>query len=171
MSIAAVNWARQAGLKGPPQVVLLILATHHNAASGQCNPSLKTIAREAGVGLSSVKRAIEYLSACSLVRVEPQFVDGGRSTSQFWLRVGTKSAPVPRQAKSPSQPRVNLPPEPPEDSPPQPTRYAPPQPRVDLALSAHVGLQKGESTYGPTELGQDCEAGALRLIAGGRRYV
>jgi DNA-binding transcriptional MocR family regulator len=166
MSISTLSWARRAGLKGPPQAVLLILASHHNGAGGQCNPSLTTIAREAGVSLSTVKRALDYLSACGLLQVQPRFVNGGRVTSQFRLRIGAKAASGPRQGRAPTQPQVNPPPEPPVGSPPQPTYYAPPQPRVGPPSSGHSEPQKGEGTHRTAELSQEGEIKRRRVTIG-----
>lgn len=139
MSSTAIRWALDAGMSGPAQAVLLVLAIHHNAKTGQCNPSLKTISRESGFGVSTVKRALNDLEAAGLAHVEEQFQDSVRAPSQCWLKVGAEAGGQPRAG-----------------SPRQPTHYAPRQPRAGSGGSAQSGLQN-KGTLSKNEEGSASE--------------
>lgn len=45
------------------KLVALMLIWHRNKHTGKCNPSAKTIARESGLGIATVKRAFSSLQA------------------------------------------------------------------------------------------------------------
>ena len=64
-----IDRARKQGLQGPQQSILVILATHYNEKKGTF-PSLKTLARESGFGLTTVKKAVRSLEANKILRVE-----------------------------------------------------------------------------------------------------
>lgn len=62
MSIQAVGWVfEHSRSKGIARLVLLSLANHHNAGTGQCNPGQRRIAHEAGISPSTVSDAIHRL--------------------------------------------------------------------------------------------------------------
>ena len=62
MSFNATAWAwRQTHIKGMPKLVLLALADFYNDATGQCNPSLQTLADKIGVSKRSAWTNLETL--------------------------------------------------------------------------------------------------------------
>ena len=64
MSLDALTWARAQRVGNPlGKAVLINLADHHNAKTGQCNPSEQTIARETEMGESTVRKHVRTLEA------------------------------------------------------------------------------------------------------------
>jgi len=82
MSFRATEWAYSVReLSGPEKAVLLCLAWHHNAKTGECFPGTSLIAEETCLGLSTVKKALASLIAKGLIeRMERK---GSRSAA--WI--------------------------------------------------------------------------------------
>ena len=55
---------------GAARIVLLVIAEHANAATGECWPSEARIARRAGVHPATVRRSIHDLEAAGLIAVD-----------------------------------------------------------------------------------------------------
>ena len=70
MSIQAVAWALDhSQSRGVDRLVLIALANHANGETGQCWPSQRTIAREAGVATGTVSEALKRLTEIGEVEI------------------------------------------------------------------------------------------------------
>lgn len=69
MSNKALYWARVEvrGLNPSAKLVLMMLADHKNETTGECFPSIPTLAAETGLSESGVKLAIKELEAAKLL--------------------------------------------------------------------------------------------------------
>ncbi|GLR56215.1 helix-turn-helix domain-containing protein [Rhizobium indigoferae] len=82
MSHDAVQWARRQPLGDPvAKNVLVALAEHHNAKSGQCNPKVATICLETDYSERAVRKALTKLKQAGLIRVE----GGGKAGNSYQL--------------------------------------------------------------------------------------
>lgn len=61
MSHVATAWAIRQELPALQKLVLILLADRHNADTGVCFPSIKRVARDAGMSEKSVRRAVGEL--------------------------------------------------------------------------------------------------------------
>lgn len=85
MSLNALAWAFDQPLKAREKTVLLALANCHNAATGQCNPSIDYLARMAGVNRRTVIRAVTVLVEAGLIKVRKHVVRGRKLANQYQL--------------------------------------------------------------------------------------
>ncbi|MGR9057806.1 helix-turn-helix domain-containing protein [Rhizobium leguminosarum] len=82
MSHDAVQWARRQPLGDPvAKNVLVALAEHHNAKSGQCNPKVATICLETDYSERAVRKALTKLKQAGLIRVK----GGGKAGNSYQL--------------------------------------------------------------------------------------
>lgn len=92
MNYRAVGWAYDLPLKGSPKPVLTALADMADEANS-CYPGQDTIARMSGLSTRTVRRALDSLEACGLIRREERRDRlGHRTSDRYWLEVG-KSLP------------------------------------------------------------------------------
>jgi hypothetical protein len=85
-------------IKGPPRAVLMALADRAND-SGKCWPSLATIAKDAGVCLSSVKVALRKLRASGLVTWTHTTTEAGDAGCNIYhIAVGGRAGDAPPRA-------------------------------------------------------------------------
>lgn len=88
MSIRALAWAMRQELPATTKMVLIVLADHHNSETGQCNPSIKRIAKVAGADDSTVKRHISKLDQAALLTIKQNDrSDGSRTSNTYILEV------------------------------------------------------------------------------------
>jgi len=67
------------------KTVYMYLKDRSNA-QGECWPAIKTIARDTSMSVSTVKRAIEDLLKCGLLRKERRYREnGGNSSNRYFL--------------------------------------------------------------------------------------
>jgi len=95
MSYQASDWAMaQPTGNAAAKLVLLILAHHRNHKTGQCYPSIATIARESGLSDRGVRNAIARLVKLKLVELR-----GSRTRRHYHLNVAAPApgADVPRE--------------------------------------------------------------------------
>lgn len=92
MSVKATNWAYSVGelfdLTASERLVLLALSHRHNQATGQCNPSLDTLARMAGLTERRTRSAIASLEAKKLVRRHVRTINGRQRSNDYQLFLG-----------------------------------------------------------------------------------
>lgn len=70
MSREAVTWALECSAsRGLDRLVLIVLAHHRNHLTGACYPSMRTIAREAGISLGKVAQSVATLVAMGELEV------------------------------------------------------------------------------------------------------
>ena len=106
MSNQAINWAISQPIRGPKKAVLVALANRANKDSRQCWPSHKLIASEAGVAVSTAKKALNGLRERGLIDwTQRPDGKGGLSSNLYTLlypqpgddrppgREGAKSSP------------------------------------------------------------------------------
>lgn len=71
MSTEAVAWVLENSMaKGLDRLVLISLAFHANHKTGACFPSMRTIAREAGVSIGKVAKSIAHLVSLGELAIE-----------------------------------------------------------------------------------------------------
>jgi hypothetical protein len=94
---------------------LVVIKSHLNRKTGQCNPSYNTLAKEAGVDRSTIIRYVKRLKAVNLIDPHLRFrEDGGYGANQYHFSASGDKPPEPEQAAATRQP---LPPEEPETPP------------------------------------------------------
>lgn len=88
MSTQAIRWARRQRTGSPvSKAVLYVLADHHNAGSGLCCPSTRTIAEEADTDQRTVRRHLDALAERGLVA----WTGGnGRGRNRYVLALGSE---------------------------------------------------------------------------------
>jgi DNA-binding MarR family transcriptional regulator len=88
MSAKATRWALGSGAGGSAQAVLLALAAHHSARTGECRPSLKTLCATSGVTRPTVCKALDALRSAGLVTwTKGADARGQRATNLYSLRL------------------------------------------------------------------------------------
>ena len=86
MSWRATAWAYDLELPGLTKMVLLTLAEHHNAETGQCNPKVKRIAYKAGMSERSAERHLAELVKLGLIQIKHNYrEDGSKRNSDYIL--------------------------------------------------------------------------------------
>lgn len=101
MSVEASAWARGAPVKGSAKAVLMLLASRHNHQTGQCNPSLATIAADAGLSRQTVVSALTKLAAAGLIAwTKAAGARGHRAPNRYELRV-SEGVGQPARVQSP----------------------------------------------------------------------
>jgi DNA-binding transcriptional MocR family regulator len=92
MSIQAIAWVLDhSQAMGTDRLVLIALANHYNASTGECYPGQRQVAHEANVDQSTVARSVRRLIALGEVEATP---GRGRATTKYhlpWLASGTRS--------------------------------------------------------------------------------
>lgn len=110
MSIRAIKWAHSVlpVIDLPPTevAVLLILSFHHNDKTGDCFPSMQTIAESAGVTSRRVQQAVVRLCEWSLIKKKRGGTSQGNASNRYTLfgkpkrpRETGKRVPDQRQMK------------------------------------------------------------------------
>lgn len=74
------------GLTRSEKFLLLILADYHNAETGQCDPTLKRLGRDALMTERAAQIVIKSLEEKGFIQVETRWKpDGGYDSNQYWL--------------------------------------------------------------------------------------
>lgn len=85
MSRDAMNlvWSlgRSHRLNSGQQLVLAKLADHHNAKTGQCNPSLKRLATDLVISRAMIHKHLSHLKKIGLI----DWKTGGSKSNQYWF--------------------------------------------------------------------------------------
>jgi len=76
---------KQTGIKPAAKIVLYWLADHHNAETGQCNPSISRLAKCCEMSRRSVETHIATLERAGLVTRKPMRRDQGGKTSNAYI--------------------------------------------------------------------------------------
>src|SRR2546421_10030604 len=89
--------------------VLVVIKSHLNQKTGQCNPTYKPLAKEAGVDRSTMIRYVKRLKAVNLIDPQLWFRDdGGNAANHYHFSVSGEQPPEPEKVSANRQP---LPPE------------------------------------------------------------
>ena len=75
-------------LDAPERLIFLVLASHYNRSSGQCNPSLARLVRLSGLSRRTVIRRLETLEEKGLIRREHRTDAAGRRASNGYALAG-----------------------------------------------------------------------------------
>lgn len=88
MSFQAMAWAAAQRTGSPSKkLVLLMLASHHNGHTGQCNPSHKRLADECDMSLSTVIRALSDLEKEGFVKVRRKTKNKIKQSNDYKLLI------------------------------------------------------------------------------------
>lgn len=88
MSFQAMAWAAAQKTGAPSnKLVLLMLASHHNGHTGQCNPSHKRLAEECDMSVSTVIRAIASLEEGGFIKVRKKTKDKIKQSNDYKLLI------------------------------------------------------------------------------------
>lgn len=100
MSTIAMSWAMAQELTTVTKMILVALADHHNAETGQCNPSVKRICHVAGTTPRTVATHIKSLTVSGHLTVTPAArTDGSQTSNDYHL---TLSAGAPATSDPPA---------------------------------------------------------------------
>src|SRR5438067_10859021 len=103
------NIARAAHIGLAVLGALVVIKSHLNQKTGQCNPSYNTLAKEAGVDRSTMIRYVKRLKAVNLIDPRLRFRDdGGYGANQYHFSASGGEPPEPETVSTTRQP---LPPE------------------------------------------------------------
>ncbi|MEE4381986.1 MAG: helix-turn-helix domain-containing protein [Pseudomonadales bacterium] len=107
MSRVVMDWAVQCRTENPLQkLILMLLADHHNATTGRCDPSYRRLADRACCSVRTVQRCIRALEQQGLIAVCRR----PHQTCQFEILVPEAgSRRETRPAESPRRPRSENP--------------------------------------------------------------
>ena len=76
---------------------LVVIKSHLNQKTGQCNPSYTTLAHEAGVDRSTMIRYVKRLKAINLIEPHLRFRDdGGYAANHYHFQAGGTKPPLPQ---------------------------------------------------------------------------
>lgn len=99
--------AFQSDLKPRARLVLHCLALHSNK-EGQCFPSIKTIAKECGYSVNTIKRALDDLVEAGFVVKEARFdterKHGGQTSNLYTLNVVQPKAELVKESVKSEEP-------------------------------------------------------------------
>jgi hypothetical protein len=86
MSTIAMSWAMAQEITTVTKMILVALADHHNAETGQCNPSVKRICHVAGTTPRTVATHIKSLTISGHLTVTPAArTDGSQTSNDYHL--------------------------------------------------------------------------------------
>ena len=89
MSLRAINWAHSvlpvADLRPTEAAVLLTLAYHHVDKTGECFPSIETLAAHACAGERRTKQAIATLREWNLIKWKRGGTKAGNASNKYTL--------------------------------------------------------------------------------------
>jgi replication initiation and membrane attachment protein DnaB len=90
---------------GPHAVAIYyVLRRHANRETGQCWPSISTIAQKLKINNSTVKRHIQKLVDIGLAIIEPRWSEKGDRTSNLYTLRDPASKPETKTAPPPGEP-------------------------------------------------------------------
>jgi biotin operon repressor len=89
MSFDAMRWAAAQQAPTLPKMVLLVLANKANF-SGECWPSMATLAREAGISRRHVIRCLKKLRELGLIDVQQRIKDNHFTSNMYKLKLVEK---------------------------------------------------------------------------------
>jgi hypothetical protein len=98
LSVYHLSLVRSATIKGPARAILIVLADHANDA-GECWLGHARIAKESGLGQSTVRKHLILMKAAGVIDWQERFTDAGdRDTNLYKINLGgglPRSAPTP----------------------------------------------------------------------------
>lgn len=113
MSIQAVAWVLESSQsRGLARLVLISLANHHNAGTGQCNPGQRLISQEAGISPGSVPAQIRKLVGLGELVVEQPGTSHRSAQYRITFAQHASEAPVVFAQEPSESDTVTLNPEP-----------------------------------------------------------
>lgn len=97
MSLIALSWAmEQFDLGISEKMVLVVLANHHNAETGQCNPSIPRIAHYSGCSDRTVQRSLSELIKQGRIAISTASrFDGSQTSHAYDLLLGVTNCHPP----------------------------------------------------------------------------
>ncbi len=87
MSFTHMAWASNKILPTREKITLLVLANRMNGKSGRCDPSHATLAEDAGMSVTSVKRALDQLQEHHLITIIPRWRGAVQLPNQYNLHL------------------------------------------------------------------------------------
>jgi len=156
MSIRAIKWAHQVLplLDLPPteRMTLVVLAYHHNHSTGECFPSMETMAQSVGVTSRRVQQAVALLASWGLIKKKRGGTKAANASNRYTLFGAPKR---PRQTGNGV--RVSSPLEPEQKS------------RFETRKRVPVSIRKTVSNERETlSDAEKAHASGLKILNGGR---
>ncbi len=93
MSFQAMAWAIKAELPTREKFVLLMLANYASNETGDCYPSMATLAKDTAMSRDSVIRALRSLEASGHIRITRRTSDGVNLPNVYRLEIGSSRQP------------------------------------------------------------------------------
>lgn len=88
MSTIAMAWAMREHLPALSKMLLITLADHHNAETGQCNPSIRRICAVSGMTARTVNAHTKALTTLGHITVTPASrYDGSQTSNDYHLAI------------------------------------------------------------------------------------
>lgn len=163
MSIEAVAWALRQEVTDPvAKLILIALADHHNASTGECFPSRAALCQVACCGETALKYRLQKLIKAGWIKVEPRHTPSGRQTSnKYTICALSNHADAPEKAAGggvSTRPLGGVSTRPLEGSPIDPSRGRAARPPTSLNRKNELrGAQAREIEFG---LGRGAGGGA-----------
>lgn len=85
MAFDAMSWATQQELPSLQKLILIMLASHVNPKTRQCNPSHATLARECGMGITAIKKHLSAIEKAGLIQVQRTTKEGLKQSNHYTL--------------------------------------------------------------------------------------
>ena len=112
MSIRAIKWAHEVlpftDLPPTERCALLFLAYKHHDKTGECFPSVQTIADACGIGERRARQALKLLEAWRLISSRRGATPNGNASNRYTL-FGKPKRPRQTGTKKPLQTGIRLP--------------------------------------------------------------
>lgn len=131
INLMAQIWGIEKGLTSTEKFVLLKLADSAPKGSTECFPSIKTIATQCSMSVSTVKRAVASLVGKKIVQCTQRHRDNGSCSSNFYvLNIGSKQDST--QVQNEPEPQAKMNPSPAQNEPGPPMQDEPsPLPKLN----------------------------------------
>ncbi|HSG19641.1 MAG TPA: helix-turn-helix domain-containing protein [Burkholderiaceae bacterium] len=85
MSYQDMGWATQQQLPSLQKLILIMLASHVNPKTRQCNPSHATLARECGMSITAIKKHMAAIEQAGLITVQRTTKEGLKQSNHYTL--------------------------------------------------------------------------------------
>ncbi|CAB5220152.1 Helix-turn-helix domain containing protein [uncultured Caudovirales phage] len=93
MSFDGIKWAFTQILSSQDKLVLLVIANRINQKTGECFPSMGSMAEDTGLSRRSILRSIDNLNRLNLIHIEPRFLGNTKGKRSHIYRLNMNAKP------------------------------------------------------------------------------